>query len=163
MQAGARFCSFVRFQKRLHLRVVLEPRFGAFGVSYRKKQSFEGCLKMSWFRDRFFYYFRPPKWHPKSTKNHDKPKFGAILGQDGSKEALWIGLVGAKASLFIDFASKYVAFTQNSYLSLYCHLSFLCLLLFAICPSILTRFLTKMKWFLNFLCQTRYVHLCLFH
>ena len=38
--------------------------------------------------------------------------FGAILVQDGSKEALWIGLVGAKASLFIDFASKYVAFTK---------------------------------------------------
>ena len=58
------------------------------------------------------YYFRPPKWYPKSTKNHDKPTFGAILGQDGSKEALWIGLVGAKASLFMDFASKYVAFTK---------------------------------------------------
>ena len=44
--------------------------------------------------------------------NHNKPTFGAILGQDGSKEALWIGLVGAKASLFMDFASKYVAFTK---------------------------------------------------
>ena len=41
-----------------------------------------------------------------------KSMFGATLGQDGSKEALWIGLVGAKASLFIDFASKYVAFTK---------------------------------------------------
>ena len=38
--------------------------------------------------------------------------FGAILGHDGSKEALWIGLVGANASLFTDFASKYVAFTK---------------------------------------------------
>ena len=59
-----------------------------------------------------FVPFRPPKWHPESTKNNTKPMFGAILGQDGSKEALWIGLVGAKASLFIDFASKYVAFTN---------------------------------------------------
>ena len=50
------------------------------------------------------YHFRPPKWHPKSTKNQNKPMFGAILGQDGSKEALWIGLVGAKALLFMDFA-----------------------------------------------------------
>ena len=56
--------------------------------------------------------FSTSKWHPKSTKNHNKPMFGAILGQDGSKEALWIGLVGAKASLFIDFASKYIAFTK---------------------------------------------------
>ena len=38
--------------------------------------------------------------------------FGAILGQDGSKEALWIGLVGAKVNFFMDFASKYVAFTK---------------------------------------------------
>ena len=59
-----------------------------------------------------FYHLRPPKCYPESTKNHNNTMFGAILGQDGSKEALWIGLVGAKASLFIDFASKYVAFTK---------------------------------------------------
>ena len=38
--------------------------------------------------------------------------FGAILGQAGSKEALWIGLVGPKALRFMDFAWKYVAFTK---------------------------------------------------
>ena len=38
--------------------------------------------------------------------------FGSILGQDGSKEARWNGSVGAKASLFMDFASKYVAFAK---------------------------------------------------
>ena len=59
-----------------------------------------------------FVAFQPPKWQPKSTENHNKPMFGAILGQDGSKEALWIGLVGAKASLFIDFAWEYIAFTK---------------------------------------------------
>ena len=47
-----------------------------------------------------------------NKENHNKPMFGAILGQDGSKEALWFGLVGAKASLVIDFASQYVAFTK---------------------------------------------------
>ena len=40
------------------------------------------------------------------------PMFGVMLGQDGYKEALWIGLVGAKASHFIDFAWKDVAFTK---------------------------------------------------
>ena len=59
-----------------------------------------------------FVPFSTSKMAPQIVKNHDKPMFGAILGQDGSKEALWIGLVGAKASLFIDFASKYVAFTK---------------------------------------------------
>ena len=59
-----------------------------------------------------FVQFSTSKMVPPIAKNHDKPTFGAILGQDGSKEALWIGLVGAKASLFIDFASKYVAFTK---------------------------------------------------
>ena len=58
------------------------------------------------------YHFQPAKWHPKSAKSHNKPMFGSILGQDASKEALWIGLVGDKASLFISFASKYVAFTK---------------------------------------------------
>ena len=59
-----------------------------------------------------FMSFSISQMAPQIVKNHNKPMFGAILGQDGSKEALWIGLVGAKASLFIDFASKYVAFTK---------------------------------------------------
>ena len=59
-----------------------------------------------------FVQFSTSKMATQIDKNHDKPMFGAILGQDGSKEALWIGLVGAKASLFMDFASKYVPFTK---------------------------------------------------
>ena len=51
-----------------------------------------------------FVPFSTSKMAPESTTNHDKLMFGAILGQDGSKEALWIGLVGAKALLFMDFA-----------------------------------------------------------
>ena len=59
-----------------------------------------------------FVQFSTSKMVFQIDKNHDKPTFGTILSQDGSKEALWIGLVGAKASLFIDFAAKYVAFMK---------------------------------------------------
>ena len=77
-----------------------------------KKQSVEGCLKCLDFGVDLYTIFDLQNGTPKSTKNYNKPMFGAILGQDGSKEALCIGLVGAKASLFIDFASKYIAFTK---------------------------------------------------
>ena len=59
-----------------------------------------------------FLLFSISNMAPQIDQKHNKPMFGAILGQDGSKEALWIGLVSAKALIFIDFASKYVAFTR---------------------------------------------------
>ena len=40
VQAGARFCSFVRFQKKLDLGCLLELHFGAFGTFLRRKHSF---------------------------------------------------------------------------------------------------------------------------
>ena len=50
----------------------MEPHFEAFGLSYRRKQNFWGCLKIKSFWDRFGDYFGPPNWHPKSTPNHVK-------------------------------------------------------------------------------------------
>ena len=49
------------------------------------------CMKIIWFRDRFWNNFGPPNWHPKSTPNHVKSMLRPILGQDGSNERCLIG------------------------------------------------------------------------
>ena len=61
-------------RKALHFGVVLVPPFGAFGVSYRRKHGFQGCLNFVRFLDRLLHYFKPPKWPP----NH--VKWGSIFG-----------------------------------------------------------------------------------
>ena len=121
MQAGARFCSFVRFQKRLYFKLVLESRFGAFGVSYRKKTEFRGMPENVLISRSIFLTFSTSKMAPQiDKKNHNKPMFGAILGQDGSKEALLIGLISAKACEFQRFRIEICCIHEITYLSLYC-------------------------------------------
>ena len=61
-------------RKRLHFGGVLVPPFGAFGVSYPRKDAFQGCLNFVRFLHRLLCHFRPPKWPP----NH--VKWGSIFG-----------------------------------------------------------------------------------
>ena len=70
---------------------VVGALFGAFGLSYRRKQSFWGYLNIIWFQNRFLNHFGLPKWHPKASKNQIKSMFGLILGQDGSNERYLLG------------------------------------------------------------------------
>ena len=53
-------------RKKLHIGDVLVPPFGAFGVSYRRKHGFQGCLNFVRFLDRLLHHFKHPKWSPKS-------------------------------------------------------------------------------------------------
>ena len=55
-------------RKDLHFEVVLVPPFGAFGVSYPRKQGFQGCLIFLRFLDRLLHHFKPPKWPPNHVK-----------------------------------------------------------------------------------------------
>ena len=55
-------------RKELHVEVVLVPPFGAFGVSYRRKHGFQGCLIFARFLNRLLHHFRHPKCFPKSYK-----------------------------------------------------------------------------------------------
>ena len=69
VQAGARFQVFNHSQKKLYFGVALDSHFGVFGNSIRRKQSFQGCLKIAWFLNRFLVHFGPPKMDQKSMKN----------------------------------------------------------------------------------------------
>ena len=55
-------------RKNLNFEVVLVPPFGAFGVSYRRKHGFQGCLTFVRFLDRLLHHFKPPKSPPKACK-----------------------------------------------------------------------------------------------
>ena len=84
MQAGARFCSFVRFQKKLDFGCLLELHFGAFGTFLRRKHGFLGCLKITSFFIDFYI-----RWYPKMVpKINEKSLLSVILRQDGFKEVL---------------------------------------------------------------------------
>ena len=61
-------------RKNLHFKVVLVPPLGAFGVSCRRKHSFQRCLILVRFLYRLLHNFKPPKWPP----NH--VKWGSIFG-----------------------------------------------------------------------------------
>ena len=60
--------------KELNLGGVLVPPFGAFGVSYPRKDAFQGCLNFVRFLHRLLCHFKTLKWPP----NH--VKWGSILG-----------------------------------------------------------------------------------
>ena len=65
-------------RKTLNFVVVLVPSFGAFGVSYRRKHGFQGCLIFVPFLHWLLHYFKPPKWFPDHVKWESI--FGTILG-----------------------------------------------------------------------------------
>ena len=48
-------------RKALHFEIVLVPPFGAFGVSYRRKHGFQGCLIFVRFLLRLLEHFNSPK------------------------------------------------------------------------------------------------------
>ena len=57
----ARFSGFGPVQKKLYLGVVLDLHFGAFVSSMRRKQGFNGCLKIASFLNGFLKHLGLPK------------------------------------------------------------------------------------------------------
>ena len=68
VEARAWFWVLRSSRKGFHFGVVLVPPFRAFGVSYRRKHGFQGCLIFVPFLLRLLHHFKHPKWSPKSCK-----------------------------------------------------------------------------------------------
>ena len=92
VQAGARFSSFVRFQKKLDFGWFLELHFRAFGTFLRRKHSFLGRLKITLFCIEFCITLVPQNGIKKQSKidplGHLAPTWlqeGVILSQHGSR------------------------------------------------------------------------------